>query len=134
MEERFARLMQPFFGSDEPMWGNGHEFMPQTNLVETEDAIEVTVELPGVKPEDFHVELREGDLWITGKKEEEHEEKGKTFHRVERSFGEFRRVFNLPAAVNAEAIDAEFRDGVLKVMIPKREEVKPKTINVKTPK
>jgi HSP20 family protein len=100
-------------------------------VAETDAALEVTVELPGMKPDDFKVEVHNGNLWITGEKKEEKEEKGKTFHRYERHFGAFRRIVPLPTTVKAEKVDAIYRDGVLKVALPKTEEVKPKAIPVK---
>ncbi len=90
----------------------------------------MTVELPGLKPEEFHVELRNHELWVTGEKKEEKEEKGKTFLRVERRYGEFKRVIPLPENVNAEKVAAEFREGVLKIAIPKTAETKPKEVQV----
>lgn len=132
-------LFDRFFGEDRwmPMlhttWAEeALKFAPRANMVETPTAYEVTAELPGLKPEEFKVELKEGALWVTGEKEEERKEEGKTFHRIERRSGKFERMFALPAAVKEEAITAEFKGGVLKVVVPKAEEVKPKPIEVKT--
>ena len=91
----------------------------------------MTVELPGIKPEDVRVELRNGELWITGEKKEEKEEKGKTYHRIERHYGEFRRTFAVPAVVKESQVDAQFKDGVLRITLPKAEQVLPKKIEVK---
>lgn len=126
-------MMEPLFGpmSDTWPWEEGR-FAPSTNVVETDAALEVTAELPGLKPEEFKVEVHNGELWISGEKKEEKEEQGKTFHKVERRFGSFRRVVRLPEGFDKEAIDAEYRDGVLKITIPKKEEVQPKHIEVKT--
>jgi HSP20 family protein len=104
----------------------------QANVAETETGFEVTLELPGMKPEEFHVEFRDGALWITGEKKEEHEKQGKTYHRLERRYGEFRRVFRLPVAVNEEMVTAEYKEGILRVAVPKIAEVKPKRVEVKT--
>jgi len=76
--------------------------------------------------------LKEGQLWITGERRQESEEKGKTYHRVERQYGRFQRVIPLPAAVNPEKIDAEYKDGVLHITLPKDETAQPKRIPVKT--
>lgn len=129
--EEMGRAMERFFGHEEP-WAEMEKFVPTTNLAETETHLEATVELPGMKPEEFHVELRNGDLWITGEKKEEHEEKGKTFHRVERRYGKFERMIPLPGPVAPEKIEAQYKEGVLKVMIPKPEGAKPRQIEVKT--
>jgi HSP20 family protein len=129
-ENEFAGMMERFFGPEEGF--NGLEkFAPRSNLAETENGFEVTVELPGMKAEEFNVEFKNGELWITGEKKEEKEEKGKTWHRVERHYGEFRRIFALPAPVNEEKVVAEYKEGVLRVTVPKAEAVKPKKIEVK---
>lgn len=106
-------------------------FLPEANVVESDDAMEVAVELPGMKPEEVKVEMKGEKLWITGEKKEEKEEKGKTFHRVERRSGAFRRVFSLPVEVMNEKIEAKFTDGVLRVHLPKAEKRVAKTIEVK---
>jgi HSP20 family protein len=131
VEDDFGRMMERFFGPEEERWGDLLKFDPRTDLAETENAIEVTVELPGMNAEDFDVELKENELWITGEKKEEKEEKGKTFHRVERRHGEFRRVVPLPTAVDREKIEAVYKDGVLKVTIAKTPAAVRKAIPVK---
>ena len=129
-EEEMDRMMEGVFGRREPVW-IPEKFVPRTDLVETESELTVTVDLPGLKPEEVKLELREGALWVTGERKEEKEEKGKTFHRIERFYGTFRRVIALPTTVNEEKVEAEFHDGVLTVKLPKAEEVKPKHIEVK---
>jgi len=106
-------------------------FVPHTNVAETEEQFEVTVELPGLKPDDVHVEFKDGALWIRGERKEEQEEKGKTFHRVECQYGEFRRVLPLPTTIDEGAFKAEFKDGLLTVTVPKTAEAKPRHIEVK---
>jgi HSP20 family protein len=129
-ENEMNRMLEGFLGRDEPRWIR-EPFVPSANLVETENELEVTLDLPGLKPEEVTVELREGHLWVAGERKEEVEEKGKTFHKMERRYGAFRRAIPLPAPVVAEKVEAEFRHGVLKVRLPKIEEVKPKHIEVK---
>ncbi len=85
-----------------------------------------------MKPEDLNVEYRDGTLVIAGRKAEEKEEKGKTFHRVERYAGEFRRAIALPQAVDQEHVEAHYADGVLRVTVPKAEAAKPRQIAIKT--
>ena len=123
--------MERFSGGDDGWLTMASSFLPTTDLVETEKQFEVTVDLPGLKPEEVKVELKNGELWISGKREEEKEEKGKTYHRIERRHGEFRRVLLLPSTINEEKIDAKFENGVLKITVPKSEEVKTKHIEVK---
>jgi len=91
-----------------------------------------TSELPGLKPEEVNVELSAGCLWISGNKQEESEEKGKTYHRVERRHGEFRRMVQLPTAVEENNVKARFEHGVLTVTIPKSKQAKTKRIPIKS--
>jgi HSP20 family protein len=129
MDSLFNRFFD--FGGD----GNGMSawnYEPHINLAEQADRFEVTAELPGMKPEDFSVEVKDNQLWISGEKKEEHEENGKTYHRVERRFGSFQRVIPLTSQVNPEHIAADYKDGVLTVRVPKAENAKPKRIPIKS--
>ena len=131
-EMEFPKWMTEVFGPEAGVVGREGKFLPEANLIETEKAVEVTIELPGMKPEDVKVEIKENGLWITGEKKEEKEETGKTFHRIERRGGMFRRIFPLPVEVVEDKVDARFTEGVLKVILPKAEKVAPKHIEVKT--
>jgi len=130
-ELEFPRWMNEILGPEVGMMGREGKFLPEVNMVETEKALEVAVELPGMKPEEVKVEIREGNLWIMGEKKEEKEEKGKTFHRIERRSGMFRRVLPLPVEVKEQAVEARFAEGVLKISLPKAERVAPKQIEIK---
>jgi HSP20 family protein len=130
-ETDFPKWMTEVFGPEAGILGREGKFLPEANMVETDKAIEVTVELPGMKPEEVKVEIKEGNLWITGEKKEDKEEKGRTFHRIERRSGMFRRVFSLPVEVEEEKVDARFVEGVLKITLPKAEKVAPKQIEIK---
>jgi HSP20 family protein len=87
---------------------------------------------PGLKPEEFDVELKDNQLWITGERKQEEEQHGKTWHRIERHYGQFRRVIPLETAVEAEKVAAEYTDGVLRISVPKSEAVRPRRIEVKS--
>lgn len=129
MEEEMEDLVDRFWGGDGGWLPTA--YVPTLDLVETENQFEVKVDLPGLKPEEVQVELKGDELWISGKHEEEKKEEGKTYHRMERRYGEFRRVLPLPSTVKEEGIEARFENGVLTVTLPKSEEAKPKHIEVK---
>ena len=122
-------LLQNFLGDEGRL--SHTDFVPHVNIAETESSYEVTADLPGLKAEDVNVELHEGQLTLSGKRHFEKEESGKTYHRIERRSGEFRRVITLPAQIDEAKIAADFSDGVLKVSLPKSEKVKPTRIQVK---
>jgi len=107
------------------------EFLPEADVRETDKSIDVAIDLPGMKPEDVKVELHDRVLTISGERKEEKEEKGKTFHRVERRSGSFRRSFTLPMEVDEAKVDAKFEHGVLNITLPKTEKAAPKKIEVK---
>jgi HSP20 family protein len=101
------------------------------NIAETDKEFEISVDLPGLKPDEFNVEFKDGCLWITGERKQEQEQSGKTYHVVERSYGHFRRVINLGNEVDPDRIQAHYKDGVLTVIVPKAESARPKKIEVK---
>jgi HSP20 family protein len=104
---------------------------PALDISERKDAYLVTVELPGIKPEDLDIIMEDGLLTIQGERQFTQESSEQQFHRVERRYGAFRRSITLPAQVQAEQIEASFEDGVLQIMVPKMEEAKPKRIQVR---
>ena len=103
---------------------------PVVDVYEDNDSFLIKVELPEVKREDVKVNLNDNILSLTGERRFENEDKREGYHRVERSYGQFYRSFTLPPNVNAEGINAEFKDGVLRLTLPKKEEAKPKQIEV----
>ena len=131
LERDFEHLMERVFG-DAQRSAPLADFGPAVSLAETENQYEIAAELPGMNREDVRVELRNGDLCISGEKRNPEAEKGKTFHRVEQCYGEFRRAVPLPGAVDEAKIEAKFKDGVLTVVLPKCKEARPRTIEVKT--
>jgi HSP20 family protein len=130
-ESEFPKWMAEFFGPESSTFVQNDKFLPESNMVETDKAFEVSVELPGMKPEEVKLEIKDGSLWVTGEKKEQKEEKGRTFHRVERRTGTFRRIFQLPVDVMEDKVDARFTNGVLTVVLPKAEKVPPKHIEIK---
>jgi len=124
------QLVSNFFGREDG-GREGAWFTPRTNIAETDKSYEFTLDLPGMKPDEFDIELKEGQLWVTGERKQEKEEKGKTFHRIEQQHGQFRRIIPLDLPVDADKVEAEYKDGVLHVTVPKSETAKPKRIEVK---
>ena len=132
MEETLDR-MNRFFGRPN---GNKEnlivtDWTPTCDIQETEGEYLIKAELPEVKKEDVKVTVENGVLTLQGDRKQEKEEKGKKFHRVERSYGKFVRRFALPTEIDAGSANAEFKDGVLTVRVPKAAVTKPKTIEVK---
>lgn len=115
--------------------GNGWlttEFSPACDVSETTDAFQIRMDVPGIKPDDITVQVTGDSVQISGTRKEEKEEKGKTYHRLERRSGTFSESLRLPTAVNEDKVQAEFHDGVLTVTLPKTEASKIRTVKVKT--
>jgi HSP20 family protein len=106
-------------------------FSPDFDVKETKEAFVFTADLPGLDPKDVDVKLTDNRLTISGKREQEKEERGETSYRRERSYGEFSRAFTLPAGIDADSIKAELKNGVLSVAINKKAEAKAKQVAVK---
>jgi HSP20 family protein len=106
--------------------------VPAMDVTERADAYVAELELPGLKPEDFHVELQDGVLSIRGERKQEKEEKGRRFHRTERVHGSFERRIALPTAVDADQVAAAYEDGVLTVTVPKVAGPKPRRVEVQS--
>ena len=115
-----------------PSFGNGKsQLMPSMDVTETDKAIEITAELPGLEEKDVQVNLADNLLTIRGEKKSEKEEKDKNYRLVERSYGSFERTLELPEGVDVDAIQASIAKGVLKVTVPKPAPAQSKTIDVK---
>jgi len=133
MEQQMNRLFDSFLSYrtlDDDGVVSSH-FVPATDVAEFDDHYLVTVDLPGLKKDDLKITLENNSLTISGEKKFENEEKKDSYHRIERGYGKFERSFTLPKFVKAEKIDANFKDGVLSLSVPKAEEAKQKTIEVK---
>ncbi len=107
------------------------EWAPVVDIVEDDNEYLIKAELPEVKKEDVKVTVQDDVLTISGERMFEKEEKGRKYHRMERAYGSFARSFTLPEDADGEKVAAEFKDGVLKVHLPKSEQAKPKSIEVK---
>jgi HSP20 family protein len=118
-------------------WGGGilgerGSFAPAVDIYETDDAIEVKAELPGVKPQDVHIEVENNVLTLSGDRKLEREDKREGYRRIESSYGSFSRSFALPESCDPDKVDAELDEGILRVRIAKKPEVTPKRIEVKS--
>lgn len=111
---------------------SGAAFTPAFEVKETKDAFEFKADVPGIDAKDIDVKLTNNRLSISGKREAEKTDKGETYYNYERSFGSFTRSFTLPEGINGEAINADLKDGVLKIVLPKKPEAKPRQVQVKT--
>lgn len=113
-------------------WSEDTGFSPAFDVSETDDALIVKAELPGMEEKDIDISLSDGVLTIKGEKKQEKESESGHYHTVERRYGAFCRTMRLPAEVNAEQVDAAYKDGVLSVTMPKTEKAKPRKIEVRS--
>jgi HSP20 family protein len=104
---------------------------PPLDMSETDTAVRIRMDLPGVAPNEIDIQVSGNQLTVTGERKEESEEKGATFHRIERRTGQFSRSITLPCTVDEGKIDAMYQDGVLCISLPKSEESRPRHIKVK---
>lgn len=125
-------LFERFFGEEN---GNGQlakSWSPRVDVEETSKEIVVKADLPGVDPKDVEISVENGVLTVRGEKKEVKEEKGKSYHRVERFAGSFYRAIALPPGAEADKVTATSTNGVITITIPKRPEAQPKRISVTT--
>jgi HSP20 family protein len=132
LEEMSTRLNRIFGRSTAPRTGDAgkdtmmvFDWSPKVDVAETAEEFQIKAELPEVKKDDVKVSVDHGVLRIEGVRKQEKEDKGKKYHRVERSYGSFLRTFALPDNVDATKVRAVFKDGVLNVHLPKTEKAKP---------
>jgi len=128
LHDDMNRMLESFW--DTKSFGTG--WNPDVDIAETDKEIIVKAEIPGVDPKEMDISIGDDKLTIKGEKKEEKEDKGKSYHRVERSYGSFTRTIALPAHVKTDEIVAKNHQGVLEITLPKMEEAKTKKITVKT--
>ncbi|HET7435049.1 MAG TPA: Hsp20/alpha crystallin family protein [Thermoanaerobaculia bacterium] len=125
-----TRTMEPFFRFpffDEPQ--NTAAWNPAVDVAEEKDKILVKVEVPGVEEKDLRVAFEDGLLTISGERQFERKD-DRNYHRIERTYGTFTRTFSLPRSIDATAIVASYRNGILEIEVPKKEEAKPRQIAI----
>jgi HSP20 family protein len=134
LRQEMNDLFSNFWGTN----GNGNGNLalrtvmaPALDVSEKDNSFEIHVDIPGIESKDVDVQVLGNTVTISGSRKEEKEEKGKTFHRIERSSGSFSRTVTLPCEVNEKEVAAEYTNGVLSVILPKSESAKPKKVNVK---
>lgn len=118
------------FGGRADEKGELAAWTPAVDICEDKEAVRLSVELPGMKREDVKLSVEESVLTIKGERKFSEETKKENFYRIERSYGMFSRSFTLPPTVETDKIAATMRDGILDVMIPKKEEAKPKEVQI----
>jgi HSP20 family protein len=134
MQNEMNRLFNTYFDSPTPSNGGARavarRWIPAMDVAETDDHFVLRTDLPGLSENDVKIEVDDKVLTISGERKSEHEQKSEGYRRVERSFGSFSRSLTLPEGVDADAIQANFDNGVLEVQIPKPEQHKPRTVEI----
>jgi HSP20 family protein len=131
MRRDMDRLWNSFFERGSLRGEDGGEWLPSLDVAETKNEIVVKAEVPGLESKDIDISLSDGLLTIKGEKKQEREEKEENYHLVERSYGSFTRSIRLPNEVQSDKINASYKNGVLKIVLPKSEEAKKKEIKIK---
>ena len=127
--DEMEKMVSSLWESWEPMAAT---LTPKTDIIEEKDGLMIKAELPGIKKSDLDIAL-EGDMLTTkAEKQEEKMEENATYYRCERSFGQYSRHIPLPYQVDTEQVSATFKDGLLKIRLPRGEEAKNKRIEVKS--
>jgi HSP20 family protein len=135
IQDRMNRIFEDTFRAGsrpgaEDDWSLGGSWAPAVDIYEHDGNLVLKAELPGIDPKDVDVRVENNVLTLRGERKFDPEAKRESCHRVERAYGTFSRSFTLPNVVDTAGIKAEYRDGVLRVTMPKREEAKPKQIQV----
>lgn len=120
----FADTMNRLFDNANRTWA------PPVDILETENDFVLKADLPDVKQEDIDLRVENGTLTLKGERKFEQSESGKGYHRIERGYGSFARVFTLPETLEADKVKADYANGVLTITLPKKEIAKPRTVKV----
>jgi HSP20 family protein len=124
------KFYDDFFAPVTGSVGEMSSWRPAVDIIEKDDKYLITAELPGVDEKDVSIEIKDGVLTLKGERNKEYTEESDNVYRCERSYGSFMRSFNI-ADVNEEKIDAQYKDGILKIELPKAEQKKPKKVSIK---
>ena len=137
VEREFNKLFNTFnsrFGFDDSSMNEDLEnavWSPLTDISENKDQYILKMDLPGVSKENLKLNFHDGELIISGERKQEKEDKDSKYHRIERTYGKYYRSFTLPQTIQADKINAEFKDGQLTITVQKSEEAKPKELEIK---
>lgn len=134
-EREMSTLMNQFLGSSATRRGEPtlpRVWAPAVDVREDGDEITINLELPGVNPEEVEIELTGDTLCVKGERKFQDEERRKDYVRIERTYGTFQRSFTLGTPIDAEKVTAHYKDGVLTIVLPKTEQVRPKKVQVKS--
>jgi HSP20 family protein len=133
-QDRLKRFFEDAFrgsrGPSDEEWALGGSWAPSVDIYEQDGNLVLKAELPGIDPKDVDVRVENNVLTLRGERKLDTEVSKENYHRVERSYGAFSRSFTLPNVVDTDKIKAEFKDGVLRLVLPKKEEAKPKQITI----
>src|SRR5262245_16422086 len=129
-QREMNRMFDQFFRSGNSEEAKVSTWRPSVDIYETDDALVIKAELPGVSKDDVSVEVHQNTLTLRGQRKHEAEVKDEQYHRVERSYGSFQRSFTLPSTVDAEKVQATFKDGILELHLPRLESAKPRQIAI----
>ncbi len=132
LRERMNKLFEDTFtgrGEDKELVSSA--WAPAVDIYENENEIVLTAEIPGINEKDVEIKIEDNTLTLKGERKFEKETKEENYHRIERSYGSFYRAFTLPHSVDTEKVEAVHENGVLKITMPKRQELKPKTVQIK---
>ena len=127
LDRLFREAFSPVSGEGEV---STRTWAPPVDIYENGDNLVLKAELPGINPDDVEIRVEDNTLYLKGERKFEKEVKEQNYHRVERSYGTFTRTFSLPNSIDSDKVAANYKDGVLTLTMPKKEEAKPKTIKI----
>jgi HSP20 family protein len=134
LRDRMNRLFEDMSGSKgEETDLVAHSWAPSVDIYETENEVVLSAEIPGVDENDVEIKIEDNNLTLRGERKFEKETKEENYHRIERSYGSFFRSFALPSYIDQDRIEAEHVNGVLKIRMPKRAELKPRKVKILKP-
>lgn len=134
LREKMNRLFEDVFtgrGDDKELASS--TWAPAVDIFETENELVMSAEVPGIDEKDIEIKLEDNTLTLKGERKFEKETKEENYHRIERSYGSFYRAFTLPNSVDLDKIHAEHENGILKITLPKRQEIKPRNVKILKP-